>query len=108
MINLVATAIKQGLKFGAKKLLNYADKTVRDDDEGFFDIKSLNKGEDEEVRSWDIKKRDVRTWSDNDVNTVMRSYSYKYDKETQKKVQDYFDYKYPGKQKYDATGKMIR
>ena len=36
------------------------------------------------------------------------SYSYKYAKDTQKKVQEYFDYKYPGKQKYDATGKMIR
>ena len=99
---------KQGLKFGAKKLLNYADKKVRDDDEGFLDIRSLNKGEDDEIRSWDIKKKDVRDWSESDVNTVMRSYSYKYDKDTQRKVQEYFDYKYPGKQKYDASGKMIR
>ena len=64
--------------------------------------------EDDEIRSWNIKKRDVSTWSEDDVNTVMRSYSYKYDKDTQKKVQEYFDYKYPGKQEYDASGKMIR
>jgi hypothetical protein len=37
----------------------------------------------------------------------MRSSSYKYDKNTQKKVQEYFDYKYPQKVKYDATGRMI-
>lgn len=44
------------------------------------------------------------------ISTSMHfgSYSYKYDKDTQKKVQEYFDYKYPGKQKYDAIEKMIR
>ena len=48
-------------------------------------------------------KKDVKSWTQGDVDTVMRSNSYKYDVETQKKVQEYFDYKYPGKAKYDAT-----
>lgn len=99
--------INQIAKYGSKKLLNYADKKIRDVDEGFLDLKSLNQGEDEEVRSWDIKKKDVKHWTEDDVNTVMRSSSYKYDKNTQKKVQEYFDYKYPQKVKYDATGRMI-
>ena len=55
-----------------------------------------------------IMKKHIYTGLKISTSMHFGSYSYKYAKDTQKKVQEYFDYKYPGKQKYDATGKMIR
>lgn len=50
-------------------------------------------------------QRDVSTWSSEDLNNIMNSREYQFDKFTQNKVKKYFDHKYPGPQKLDATGR---
>lgn len=50
-------------------------------------------------------QRDVSTWSEDDLNSVMKSQEYQFDNFTQNKVKKYFDRKYPGVQKLDATGR---
>lgn len=50
-------------------------------------------------------QRDVSSWSKKDLDSVMRSQDYQFDRVTQKKVQSYFEWKYPGKQRLDATGR---
>ncbi|MGN0913932.1 MAG: hypothetical protein ACI4OW_03460 [Alphaproteobacteria bacterium] len=49
--------------------------------------------------------RHVGSWNEEDLQKVMKSKEYQYDVYTQKKVQQYFELKYPGKQKLDATGR---
>ena len=53
-------------------------------------------------------KRSVKTWSKDDLWSVMNSMNYQYDSDVQEKVKKYFDYKYPGYQRLDATGRQIR
>lgn len=50
-------------------------------------------------------QRPVSTWNKKDLDTVMQSKDYLYDDYTKKKVQKYFEWKYPGKQRLDATGR---
>lgn len=50
-------------------------------------------------------QRPVSTWSEEDLGSVMQSNDYLYDNYTKKKVQRYFEWKYPDKQKLDATGR---
>lgn len=50
-------------------------------------------------------QRAVSTWSKEDLDILMKSKDYRYDDETQKKVRSYFEWKYPGKQRVDATGR---
>lgn len=51
--------------------------------------------------------RNVSTWNEDDLKSVMNSQDYQHDAFTQKKVKSYFEHKYPGKQRLDATGKQI-
>ncbi len=94
-----------------------------------FDSDELNPGEDEYIeeklrrekerifRSQQCSlpkkeispmKRSVKTWSKDDLWSVMNSMNYQYDSDVQEKVKKYFDYKYPGYQRLDATGRQIR
>ncbi len=54
-----------------------------------------------------ILSKDVSEWSKDDLNNIMYSDGYRFDKDVQKKVENYFNNKYPDKVKYDATGRMI-
>lgn len=49
--------------------------------------------------------RDIGSWDDEDLQAVMKSREYQYDSAIQKKVQKYFEKKYPGSQRLDATGR---
>lgn len=102
-------------------------RTINDDIDDFakdwLDIGNLNEGEDERVREWgnqDKKtipiperkpqtpmNREVSSWSEEDVEEIMKTKAYQFDNSTQKKVQSYFDYNYPGNVEYDATGRML-
>lgn len=80
-----------------------------------FNAKYANPAnEDEYMREYNKKhksnplKRDVSTWSKKDLDDVMYSKEYQYDDYTQKKVRSYFEWKYPGNQKFDATGRPVR
>lgn len=91
-----------------------------------FDADELNKGENETIKQMereslkrrihvperkpDINKisplqRNVASWSDDDLKEVMFMDDYKNDGPVRKKVKSYFDYKYPGPQRFDATGR---
>lgn len=50
-------------------------------------------------------QRDVSSWSESDLDEVMKSSGYQNNASTQNKVKSYFDFKYPGKQKVGATGR---
>lgn len=55
-----------------------------------------------------ILQKNVSKWSKDDLNLIMQSPAYQFDKSTQEKVQSYFNFNYPDNVKYDATGRMIR
>ncbi len=54
-----------------------------------------------------LNKNKSNNISDKEIKEMMKDPKYKYDKEHQMKVEQYFKTKYPGKVKYDATGKAI-
>ncbi len=110
--------IQETVEQGARAASENVDDFARD----WLDIDLLNEGEDEymNARNEAYKKgrpfpdrkpnphplyRHVGSWNDEDLQEVMKSKKYQYDKYTQKKVQQYFELKYPGKQKLDATGR---
>lgn len=52
-------------------------------------------------------KKNVEDWDDIDLSRAMNSREYQYDRGVQEKVQKYFERKYPGKQRLDATGLLF-
>lgn len=104
-----------GTKKLAKRISDTAEYIINKTSLNPWDADELNKGEHERLRTYFQEKdsvyektpleRDVKTWSINDLNAVMKSIDYKYNQSTQKKVQSYFEWKYPGKQRLDATGR---
>ena len=58
-----------------------------------------------EVLNQDPLERDVSSWAKEDLEAVMRRKEYQYNSRIQKIVQSYFDWKYPGPQRFDATGR---
>lgn len=114
MNNLIKKAADKTGKFIAKKTgiegLRKASDKFDEVYTEIFGIKTLNRGEEGTVsRKQKIHplKKCVSSWTDEDLNEIMQSNEYKYDTKTQNKVKNYFDYKYPGNQKLDATGRPI-
>lgn len=60
-----------------------------------------------DVPSSSLLQKNISNWSEDDLNSVMQSSAYQFDKTTQEKVQSYFNFNYPDNVKYDATGRMI-
>lgn len=94
----------------SKNPLNAKNANPVDEDEYMRDYgKKTNKiplpSKKPSVSNFMPMQRDVSTWSKVDLDSVMQSKNYYNDGNTQKKVRSYFDWKYPGKQKLDATGR---
>lgn len=100
-------AKKSGIKASARVVSEEVDDFAED----WLDIGSLNKGEDERLKERDEQvssiKKNVEDWNDNDLSKAMNSREYQYNKSVQEKVQKYFEKRYPGKQRLDATGRPI-
>ncbi len=100
-------AKKSGIKASARA----ASEDVDDFAEDWLDIGRLNKGEDERLKERNEQvssiKKNVEDWDDIDLSRAMNSREYQYDRGVQEKVQKYFERKYPGKQRLDATGRPI-
>lgn len=116
-MSLLGTTAKQAGKIVAKKtgieILRKASDVFDEIYTEIFGVKDLNKGEDERIKQdssdnqSDPEMKHISKWTEEDLHKVMQSDAYKYDPQTQKKVKKYFDLKYPGNQKYDATGRPI-
>lgn len=109
------TIKKKAVKGIAEYTARRANQDVDDFARDWLDIGYANPAdEDEYMREYNKRhknnpiKRDVSSWSKKDLEDVMRSIEYQYDDYTQKKVRSYFEWKYPGNQKFDATGRPVR
>lgn len=121
---LIKGIYKYGKKTIKRKIIEKASREANEDIDDFakdwLDIGNANPAnEDEYMKEYAQKKkkikseqinlqpiqRPVSTWNKKDLDTVMQSKDYLYDDYTKKKVQKYFEWKYPGKQRLDATGR---
>lgn len=117
---------KSSIKNAIKNISDTAEYIINKTSLKPWDADELNKGENKTLQDWlnknrkdklpvDERKRSisnltpmqraVSTWSKEDLDILMKSKDYRYDDETQKKVRSYFEWKYPGKQRVDATGR---
>ena len=115
---MYSSILKNGTKLLVRKVKQSAikssmrtDKNVDDFAEDWLDIGSLNKGEDDRLKERERQLqsigKDIEDCDDYDLDRVIKSREYQYNKSVQEKVQKYFEKRYPGKQRLDATGRPI-